>query len=94
MDKPEFRQFEIILKGRVQGVGLRAAARSQARMLRLHGWIENLPDGSVRAVFNGESEKCMQFINWCRQGNGFSWVDHMDINEMEPLPLDPFHINY
>jgi acylphosphatase len=87
-------QFEIRIYGRVQGVGFRAAAKRQARYLRLNGWIENKTDGSVRAVFKGDPLHCSQFINWCRIGTGYSWVERMDIREMEPESLEPFAIRY
>lgn len=87
-------QFEIIVSGRVQGVGFRAAARRQARYLNLKGWVENLRDGSVRAVVNGDMEKCTAFISWCREGSAYSWVDGVDIREMETERLGPFEIIY
>ena len=89
-----YSQFEIIVFGRVQGVGFRAAARNQARSLQLRGWVENLADGSVRAVVNGDAERCTRFINWCREGTGFSWVERIDIEEMKPESLGPFVIRY
>ena len=87
-------QFEILISGRVQGVGFRAAARRQARSLRLKGWVENLADGSVRAVVSGDSEYCALFIKWCREGSGYSWVERVDILEMKPEHLNPFNIIY
>lgn len=85
-------QYEIRISGRVQGVGFRAAARKQARYLRLKGWVENLPDGSVRAMINGDAESCVKFISWCREGSPFSRVEHLDIREMKPENLGPFEI--
>jgi acylphosphatase len=87
-------QFEIRIYGRVQGVGFRAAAKRQARYLNLNGWIENKPDGSVRAVVKGDAVQCTRFINWCRVGTGYSWVERMDLHEMKPEPLEPFAIRY
>lgn len=87
-------QFELIITGRVQGVGFRAAARKQARYLRLRGQVENLVDGSVRIVVGGEAETCTRFINWCREGSAYSWVERVEIREMEPEQLDPFKILY
>ena len=87
-------QFDIKISGRVQGVGFRAAARTQARTLQLKGWVENLADGSVRAVVNGDSEHCTHFINWCREGSGYSWVERVDILEMKPEHLALFEIIY
>lgn len=87
-------QYEIRISGRVQGVGFRAAARREARYLRLKGWVENLPDGTVRAVVNGDAESCMKFMNWCRDGSAFSWVEHLDAREMEAENLGPFEIKH
>jgi len=87
-------QFDIKIVGRVQGVGFRAAAQRQARSLRLKGWIENQSDGSVRAIIQGDSAKCSRFVNWCREGTGFSWVERIDIQEMKPEILEPFFIRY
>ncbi|MBE9519277.1 MAG: acylphosphatase [Bacteroidetes bacterium] len=87
-------QYEIKISGRVQGVGFRYAAQKQARFLRLKGWVENLPDGSVRAVINGDTESCTSFINWCREGSAYSWVEGVELREMKPGALGPFTINY
>jgi acylphosphatase len=88
------QQFDITVRGRVQGVGFRAAARKMARSLGLKGWVENLPDGSVRALINGGSGDCNLFIAWCRSGTGFSWVEDVDIKEMESESLEAFSIRY
>lgn len=87
-------QFEIRISGRVQGVGFRAAAKRQARYLCLKGWVENLADGSVRAVIRGDMENCTKFINWCREGSAYSWVEGIDIRTMVPEELGPFEIIY
>ncbi len=87
-------QYEIKITGRVQGVGFRYAAQKQARFLRLKGWVENLPDGSVRVVVSGDTENCTSFINWCRDGSVYSWVEKVELREMKPEPLGPFAINY
>ncbi len=87
-------QFEIIVKGRVQGVGFRAAARKQARAMQLRGWVENLPTGAVRAVINGDPESCTRFINWCREGSAYSWVEKVELSEMKPESLGPFSVIY
>jgi acylphosphatase len=87
-------QYEIIVHGRVQGVGFRAAARNQARSLNLRGWVENNPDGSVRMVVCGKQELCSQIIQWCRSGSGYSWVERLEIKEMSPGEFGAFSIKY
>jgi acylphosphatase len=88
------RQFELRVTGRVQGVGFRYSAREQARALGLNGWVENLSDGSVRAVIQGEEEACHLFIRWCRKGPGFSWVERVDVTEKSLSAMKPFSVRH
>ncbi len=91
MDKEE-KQYEIVVHGRVQGVGFRFAARNQARLLGLKGWVENQPDGSVLTLVQGTHEACMKYIQWCRTGPGYGWVDGVDVAEHPLSPLSHFRI--
>jgi len=88
------KHFEITVYGRVQGVGFRYAARNQARSLNLKGWVENLPDGSVRTAFQGSESACHTFIEWCRNGSGYSWVERIDISEKVPENFKAFTVRY
>ncbi|MCK4745880.1 MAG: acylphosphatase [Bacteroidales bacterium] len=83
-----------MVHGRVQGVGFRAMARNQARYMNLKGWVENNPDGSVHVVVCGKKEKCSQFIQWCRTGSGYSWVERLEIKETNPESFNTFSIKY
>lgn len=87
-------QYEIIVHGRVQGVGFRASARNQARSLNLTGWVENIPEGRVRVVICGKEESCTHFIHWARKGNGYSWVERIEIKEMPLESFRSFSIRY
>ncbi len=86
------KHFEIRVYGRVQGVGFRAAARNQARSLNLKGWVENLQDGSVLTAIQGDESACGRFIQWCRNGTGYSWVERIEILEKEPEILQTFKV--
>jgi len=86
------KRYEITVHGRVQGVGFRYAARKQARSLGLKGWVENRPDGSVAAQIQGQSEACNSFIQWCRTGPGYSWVEGIDLIEKPSTSLSHFRI--
>jgi len=87
-------QYQVRVYGRVQGVGFRYAARNQARSLQLNGWVKNHPDGSVNLVINGEPDACMQFMDWCRRGTGYSWVERVEMDEMVPEKLTSFSVRY
>jgi acylphosphatase len=58
----------LIIKGIVQGVSFRYYTQREARKYGVAGWVRNLPDGSVAALFEGEEEDVEAMIQWCRQG--------------------------
>ncbi len=86
------KQYEIFVYGRVQGVGFRYAARNQARSLGLKGWVENQPDGSVLTLIQGDTEACNRYIQWCRNGPGYCWVERIEVKENPVSPLSHFRI--
>jgi len=58
----------VIVRGKVQGVGYRAFVEDEAALRSLEGWVRNLRDGSVEAVFAGPSEEVEMVIEACRKG--------------------------
>lgn len=68
---------QVLISGRVQGVFYRASTRDQARARGLTGWVKNLPDGRVAAVFEGDREKIDGMLAWCRQGPPYAAVDEV-----------------
>lgn len=68
----------IFISGRVQGVGFRHFTRKNAEALGVTGWVKNLPDGRVEAVFQGNEEQVEQLIQRCKKGPVASYVK--DIN--------------
>jgi acylphosphatase len=59
---------EVVVEGRVQGVGFRNFAQRRARDRRLTGYALNLPDGRVRIRAEGELEQLEQFVRDLEQG--------------------------
>lgn len=72
------RQIECIVSGRVQGVLFRNFVRSKARRLGLVGTVENLPDGTVRVVAQGDESDLKRCVENLKQGSVFSRVDAVD----------------
>ena len=58
----------VYVSGHVQGVFFRAHTEDVARGLGLCGWVRNLGDGRVEAVFEGEREQLEEIIKYCRRG--------------------------
>ena len=69
----------VTARGRVQGVFFRAEAASRARSLGLAGWVRNLSDGSVEAVFEGPQEAVESMLRWCEQGPAGARVEAVDV---------------
>ena len=61
-------RVHLIISGFVQGVFYRASTRDTAERLGLKGWVRNLSDGNVEAIFEGPIDKLQECIEWCRQG--------------------------
>lgn len=64
----------VIFRGRVQGVFFRDNTRKKARELGVFGWVRNLPDGDVEAVFEGEPEPVRSVVDWCRNHQPYANV--------------------
>jgi acylphosphatase len=73
------------VRGAVQGVYYRADARARARSLGVSGWVRNASDGSVEAVFEGDTELVESMIAWCRRGPAGARVDDVEVEWEEPL---------
>lgn len=82
----------VVVSGRVQGVAFRAATRRQAAAAGLCGWVRNLADGRVEAVFEGEPKLVAALLAWCREGPGHARVDHVASVEESPEGLAGFEI--
>ena len=75
------RRVHVWITGRVQGVFFRAYAREAAELTGIGGWIRNLPDGRVEAVFEGDADKVEKMIEWCREGSPLGRVDRVKVLE-------------
>ena len=71
-------RVHVLIEGRVQGVFFRAFTRDEARARGLTGWVRNLPDGRVEALFEGDQRLLEEMLAWCRQGPRYSYVDHVE----------------
>ena len=70
---------ELNIKGRVQGVFFRQSTRETAVRLGLTGWVRNCPDGSVKAVFEGDRRAVDAAVEWCRVGPAAAVVEEVEV---------------
>ena len=82
----ELEQVRLLARvtGRVQGVGFRYNAASQARRLRLSGYVRNLPDGSVETVAEGPVAAIDRYANWLESGPQGARVESMESRRAAP----------
>lgn len=60
--------YQLIISGRVQGVGYRAWTVATAHRLKLNGWVRNRKDGTVEALVSGEEDTIHELIEVCKDG--------------------------
>jgi len=71
-------RMHVLITGRVQGVFFRSETRKQALSLSLTGWVRNLADGRVEAIFEGAAGNVDAMLSWCRRGPPLAVVNHVD----------------
>jgi len=82
------------VSGRVQGVFFRATTRDEAQENGVDGWVRNLDDGRVEAVFEGDPEAVDAMVDFCYEGSDMASVSTVEVEEEEPEGLDGFKIQY
>jgi acylphosphatase len=74
-----------LVSGRVQGVGFRFFAADAAQREGLAGSVRNLEDGRLEAIAEGEAESVVRFERALRQGPSRARVEHVRVEDIEPL---------
>jgi len=79
---------QVMIAGRVQGVGYRAWVAHQAAAHHLHGWVRNRRDGSVEALFAGPDEVVAAMIGLCHRGPTSARVEAVHHETVDSDALD------
>jgi len=88
-------RLHVFISGRVQGVFFRANTESMARGLNLAGWVRNLDDGRVEAVFEGSRRDVERMLSWCHEGPPGAVVNRVEEVWEEPTgEFGSFDIRY
>ena len=78
MQNSDLQRARVRVSGQVQGVFFRDSTRQKAEALGLAGWVRNMPDGQVEALFEGPSEKVEEIVRWCKEGPQRASVENVD----------------
>lgn len=74
----------VLVTGMVQGVFFRHETAQRARTRGLGGWVSNLPDGRLEAVFEGLKESVDSLVRWCHDGPRHARVESVEVSWEEP----------
>ena len=70
----------VYIAGRVQGVFFRQNTKRQAHSEGIKGWVRNLDDGRVEAVFEGEEAAVKALVDFCSKGPKGASVTNITVN--------------
>ncbi len=84
----------VFFSGRVQGVFFRAFTEEKAKNLGITGWVRNLRDGRVEAVFEGPKDKVERLIYLCQYKHPHARVEKVEVKYGEPEGYADFEIRY
>jgi len=85
-------RYRVLISGRVQGVFFRDTCRRLAEQHGVAGWVRNLPDGRVEAVFEGPDGDVRRLVDWVRTGPRLAVVDNVAVQPEPPEGLAAFRI--
>ena len=88
------RRVHVYVSGRVQGVYYRATTRDTARERDVDGWVKNLDDGRVEAVFEGDPEDVDAMVEFCHEGSSRADVTAVDVTAETPEGLDGYEVRW
>lgn len=82
----------VLVSGRVQGVFYRDTCLREATRRGVAGWVRNLPDGRVEAVFEGPAERVDELVEWARHGPPQASVAGVEVLPEPPEGLAGFRV--
>ena len=75
--KSELR-LDLLIEGRVQGVGYRYSAKMEAESLYIRGIVKNMSNGTVFITAQGEKKAMDNFVRWCFEGPPGAFVKKIE----------------
>jgi len=72
-------RVHLYVSGKVQGVFFRQNVKRCAQSCGVYGWVRNLSDGRVEAVFEGVDLSVKEVIAYCHHGPSFAKVEFVEV---------------
>jgi acylphosphatase len=82
----------LLIKGKVQGVYYRLAAKDEADKLGITGWVKYISEGRVEIMATGTEGQLQQFTEWCRTGPEKAVVTNVIVTPLSEQAFDEFMI--
>ena len=76
----------------MQNVWFRDGCRVEARAHAVAGWVENLADGRVEAIFEGPPDAVDALVMWCHEGPPRARVTRVEVLEEPPVGASGFEV--
>jgi len=87
-------RMHVRVHGVVQGVYYRASTVKQAHALGINGWVRNMQDGGVEAVFEGDADAVRRMVTWAGSGPPRAAVERIEAVEETPQGESGFRVAY
>jgi acylphosphatase len=85
----------VFISGRVQGVYFRQNTKQVATRHKVAGWVRNLSDGRVEAIFEGDEIDVNEVIEWCHIGPPRGKVEDVNVKFYKYTgEFTEFNVNY
>jgi acylphosphatase len=85
-------RYRVLIAGQVQGVSFRVACQRMAWQHGVTGWVRNLGDGQVEAVFEGPAAQVQRMLDWAQHGPRLAEVADVAVRAEQPEGLGTFEI--
>lgn len=82
----------LLIKGKVQGVYYRVAAKEQAEKLGITGWVKYISEGRVEIMATGTEEQLQQFTRWCHRGPDKAYVTDVIVTPLSEETFEEFSV--
>ena len=95
MNQKNIGTYNLLLSGRVQGVGFRYFAEARASRYNIKGYVKNIYDNKVEIVCQGDPDNLDKFIIEVKNGPSFSHITNVEMEEITDAPVyNVFEIKY